>query len=54
MKDYYKNKGPFYFKYWDSSELYGQALFQKLQENNFEQIEDSFQFKEDFIKNYNE
>ena len=29
-------------------------MSQKLPVNNFERIEDTFQFNEDFIKNYNE
>ena len=33
--------------------IYGWALSQKLPINNFEWIEETFQFNEDFIKNYN-
>ena len=35
-------------------EICGWAMLQKLPVNNFEWIEDTFQFNEDFIKNYNE
>ena len=33
--------------------LYGWEMSQKLPVNNFERIEDTSQFNEDFIKNYN-
>ena len=33
---------------------YGWVMLQKLPVNNFEWIEDTFQFNEDFIKSYNE
>ena len=48
MKDY-KNKEPSYLQYWDVNNLYGWAMSQKLPVNNFEWIEDTFQFNEDFI-----
>ena len=48
-----KNKESSY-KYWDVNNLYGWAMSQKLSVNNFEWIEDTSQFNEDFIKNYNE
>ena len=54
MKDYDKNKELSYLQYWDVNNLYGLAMSQKLPVNNFEQIKDTFQFNEDFIKNYNE
>ena len=54
MKDYVKNKGPSYIQYWDVNNLYGWAMSQKLDVNNFEWIKDTFQFNEDFIKNCNE
>ena len=53
MKDYDKNKEPSYLKYWDVNNLYGQVMPQKLLVNNFEFIEDTSQFNEDFIKKYN-
>ena len=54
MKDYDKNKEWPYLQYWDVNNLYGWAMSQKLIVNNFEWIEDTSQFNEDFIKNYNE
>ena len=54
MKDYDKNKESSYLQYWDVNNLYGWATSQKLPGNNFEWIEDTSQFNEDFIKNYNE
>ena len=49
-----KNKESSYLKYWDVYNLYGWTMSQKLSVNNFEWIEDTFQFNEDFVKNYNE
>ena len=43
-----------YLQYWDVNNLYGWAMLKKLSVNNFEWIEDTFQFNEAFIKNYNE
>ena len=54
MKNYAKNTKSSYFQYWDVNNLYGQAMSQELPVNNFEQIKDTSQFNEDFIKNYNE
>ena len=54
MKDYDKNKESLYLKYWDVNNLYGWAMSQTLPVNNFEWIEDTSQFNEDFIKSYNE
>ena len=54
MKDYDKNKEPSYLQDWDVNSLYRWATSQKLRENNFEWIEDTSQFNEDFIKNCNE
>ena len=54
MKDYDKNKQSSYLKYWDLHNLYGWAVSQKLSINNFEWMEFTSFFNEDFIKNYNE
>ena len=54
MKDYDKNKELSYIQYWDVNNLYGSAMPQKLQVNNFEWIKDISQFHEDFIENCNE
>ena len=54
MKDYNKNKESSYLQHWHVNNLYGWAMSQKLPVNNFECIEDTSQFNEDFIKNYNE
>ena len=49
-----QNKESSRLQYWDINNLYGWAMSQKLPVNNFECIEDTSQFNEDFIKNYNE
>ena len=54
MKDNDKIKESSYLKYWDVNNLHGQAMPQKLLVNNFEWIEDTSQFNENFIKDYNE
>ena len=54
MKDYDKNKESSYLKYWDVNNLYGWAISQKLSVNNFQRIEETSQFNEDFMQNYNE
>ena len=53
MKDYDKHKESSYFQYWAVNYLYGWVISQKLSVNNFEWIEDTPQFNEDFIKNDN-
>ena len=53
MKDYYKNKELSHLKYWDVNNLYGRTMSQKLPVNNFEWIDDTSQFNEDFIKSCN-
>ena len=53
VKDYDKNKEPLYLKYWDVNNSYSSAMSQKLPVNNFEWIEETSQFNEDFMKNYN-
>ena len=54
MQDYDKNKKSSYLKYCDANNLYDWAMFQELPVNIFEWIEETSQFNEDFIKNYNE
>ena len=54
MKDYDKNKEPSYLQYWDVKNLYGWTIPQKFSVNNFEWINNTSQFNEDFIKNFNE
>ena len=54
FKNYDKNKESSYFKYWDINILYDWAMLQKLPVNNFEWIEETSQFNENSIKNYNE
>ena len=54
MKDYDKNEESSYLKYWEVNNLYGWAMSDKLPVNKFEWIEETTQFNEDFIKNYNE
>ena len=49
MKDHDTNKKFSYFQYWDVNNLCDWAMSQ-----NIESIKDSFQFNEDFTKNYNE
>ena len=49
-----KYKESLYLNYWDVNNFCGWAMSQKLSVNNFEQIEETFQFNEDFIKKYNE
>ena len=54
IKGYDKSKESSYFQYWGVNNLYGQAKSQKLYVNNFKQVEDTFEFNKDFIKNYND
>ena len=49
MKDYDKNKEKSYLQFWNVNNLYGWAMSQKPPVNN-----DTPQFNEDFLKNYNE
>ena len=48
-----ENKESSHLQYWDVNHLYRWAMSQKLPVNNFKWIEGTFQFNEDFIKNYN-
>ena len=54
MKDYDENKESSHLQYWDVNNSNGWTMSQKLRANSFEWIEDTSQFNEDFIKNYNE
>ena len=54
IKDFNKNKELSYIKYWNVHNLYGCAMSQNLPVNNFAWIEDTCQFNEGFIQNYNE
>ena len=54
VKHYDKNKESSNFNYWDLDNLYGWVMPQKLPVNNFEWIEETFQFNEEFTKNYKE
>ena len=49
-EDYVKNEEPSYLQYWNVNNLYSWAMSQKLLVNNFEWIEETSQFNEDFIK----
>ena len=51
MKDYDKNKESSYLNYWDVNNWFGWGMSQKFPVNNFEWIEETSQFYEDFIKN---
>ena len=54
MKDFDKSKELSFLNQWDVNNLFGWAVSVKLPVNNFEWIEETSQFKEDFIKNYTE
>ena len=52
MKDYDKNKESSNLQYWDINNFNGWAMSQNLPVNKFGWIEDTSQFNDDFIKNY--
>ena len=54
LKIVIKIKESSYIQSWDVNNLYRWTMSQKLPVNNFEWIEDTSQFNEDFIKNYYE
>ena len=51
MKNYDNNKESSYLNYWNVNNLYGWAMSQKLPRNNFEWIEETFQFREKLVAN---
>ena len=53
MNIYDKNKKFSYIQYWDVNNLCGWAMSQKFLVNNFEWKNDTSQFNEDFVTNYN-
>ena len=53
MKDSDEHKELPYPQYWDVNNLYGWAMLQNHPVNNLGWIQDSSQFNEDFVKNYN-
>ena len=54
MKHYDKNKELLYLKYWNVNNLYGWTMSQNLSLNDFKWVKDISEFKEDFIKSYND
>ena len=54
MKNYDKDMESSYLEYLDANNLYGLATSQKVPVNGFQRVEELSQFKEDFIKNYDE
>ena len=54
MNNYDKKLTSSYLIYLDANNLYRWAMSRKLLVNDFEWVEDLPQFKEDFIKNYDE
>ena len=54
MKHYDKDMESSYLEYLDANNLYGLATSQKVPVNGFQRVEELSQFKEDFIKNYDE
>ena len=54
MKNYDKTKPSSYLMYVDANNLYGYAMSKKLPTGDFQCIEDSSIFTEDYMKNYDE
>ena len=54
IKNYDRNIESSYLMHLDANNLYGWAMSQKLPVGDFERVKDLPQFKEDFIKNYDE
>ena len=54
MKDYNKHKESSDHQNWDFNNVYGQAMSLSLPVSNFEWVEDTFQFNEDYVRSYDE
>ena len=54
MKNYDKDMESSYLEYLNANNLYGLAMSQKVSVNGFQWVGELSQFKEDFIKNYDE
>ena len=54
MKNYDNTKPSSYLMYVDANNLYGYAMSKKLPTGDFQWIEDTSIFTEDYIKNYDE
>ena len=54
MKNYDQNIESLCLMYLDANNLYGWAMSQKLPVNDFEWLEELYEFDESFIKNYDE
>ena len=53
MEDYNENKNSSYLKYWDTSNLHGKTMSQKLPVNDFKWVSDISESDQIFIKSYN-
>ena len=54
MRNYDQTKASSYLMFVDANNLYGYVMSKKLPTGNFQWIEDTLIFTEDYIKNYNE
>ena len=54
MKDYDENNEPSYLKYWNSYDLRGWVMSQKLPVDGFKWVKNTSHLNKDFIKNYDE
>ena len=54
MNHFDKNKESSYLKYWDVNNLYGEKMSHKLPVADAKWDEDVSEYKEDFIKSYND
>ena len=54
MKDYHKNKESSYLMYWNGNNLYRWTMLYKLPADNFECVENTSEFNENFQKDCNE